>query len=84
MVFNKFGLKEELEKVKDTRKVSLGQGKYRNRRYKTRKGPFVAFGNEDKLIQHSARHITGVELVHVDKLNLLQLATGSHLGRLII
>jgi len=83
-VFNRFGLREELEKVKDTRKVRPGQGKYRNRRYKTRKGPLVVFGNEDNLVQQSARNIPGVELVHVDRLNLLQLAPGSHLGRLIV
>jgi large subunit ribosomal protein L4e len=83
-LFNKFGLQEELEKVKETRKVRPGQGKYRNRRYKTRKGPLVVFGNEDNLIQQSARNIPGVELIHVDRLNLLQLAPGGHLGRLIV
>lgn len=83
-LFNKFGLKEELEKVKETRKIRPGQGKYRNRRYKTRKGPLVVFGDADNMIQKSARNIPGIEMCHVDRLNLLQLAPGSHLGRLII
>jgi len=83
-LFSRFGLREELEKVKDTKKVRPGQGKYRNRRYKTRKGPLVVFGDADNLIQQSARNIPGVELCHVDRLNLLQLAPGGHLGRLIV
>lgn len=83
-LFNRFGLREELEKVKDTRKVRPGQGKYRNRRYKTRKGPLIVFGDADNLVQQSARNIPGVELCHVDRMNLLQLAPGGHLGRLIV
>lgn len=83
-LLEKFGLKEELDKVRETRKVRAGQGKYRNRRYKTRKGPLIVYGNDDRLITRSARNVPGVDVCHVDRLNLLQLAPGGHLGRLII
>jgi large subunit ribosomal protein L4e len=83
-VLSRLGLKAELDKVKETKKVRAGQGKYRNRRYKTRKGPLVVFTNEDRLITQTARNIPGVETCHVDRLNLLQLAPGGHLGRLIV
>jgi len=83
-ILSRLGLKAELDKVKDTRKIRAGQGKYRNRRYKSRKGPLVVYSNEDRLITQTARNIPGVETCHVDRLNLLQLAPGGHLGRLII
>jgi large subunit ribosomal protein L4e len=83
-ILNRLGLKDELDKVRETRKIRAGQGKYRNRRYKSRKGPLVVFSNEDRLIAQNSRNIPGVEVCHVDRLNLLQLAPGSHLGRLII
>lgn len=83
-VLSRLGLKAELEKVRETKKVRAGQGKYRNRRYKTRKGPLVVYTNEDRLITQTSRNIPGVETCHVDRLNLLQLAPGGHLGRLIV
>jgi large subunit ribosomal protein L4e len=83
-ILSRLGLKAELDKVKDTRKIRAGQGKYRNRRYKSRKGPLVVYSNEDRLITQTARNIPGVETCHVDRLNLLQLAPGGHLGRLIV
>jgi len=83
-LLTRIGLKDELDKVKDTKKIRAGQGKYRNNRYRTRKGPLIVFSNEDRLIQRSSRNIPGVETCHVDRLNLLQLAPGGHLGRLIV
>jgi large subunit ribosomal protein L4e len=83
-VLERLGLSDELNKVKETKKVRPGQGKYRNNRYRTRKGPLIVYSNEDRLIQRSARNVPGVETCHVDRLNLLQLAPGGHLGRLIV
>ena len=80
----KLGLKEELDKVKVTKKVRAGQGKYRNRRYRLRKGPLVVYGSNDEHLTQTARNIPGVELCHIDRLNLLQLSPGGHLGRLIV
>jgi large subunit ribosomal protein L4e len=83
-VLQRLGLKDELDKVKETRKIRAGQGKYRNRRYKTRKGPLIVYTNEDRLICQTSRNIPGVDVCHVDRLNLLQLSPGGHLGRLIV
>lgn len=83
-LLERLGLKEELEKVRNSRKVRAGQGKYRNRRYRLRKGPLVVFDNENANVAQRARNIPGLDFCHVDRLNLLQLAPGGHLGRLII
>jgi len=39
---------------------------------------------EDKGVRQAFRNLPGVELANVDRLNLLQLAPGGHLGRFII
>lgn len=83
-MLEKLGLREELEKVKNSRKVRVGAGKQRNRRYVQRKGPLIVYDNEARLLPNSARNIPGVEICHVDRLNLLQLAPGGHLGRLVV
>jgi large subunit ribosomal protein L4e len=83
-LFEKLGLKEELEKVKNNKKIRPGHGKQRNRRYKLRKGPLVVYDNASSLVAQRARNIPGIEFCHVDRLNLLQLAPGGHLGRLVV
>ena len=54
----------------------------RNRRYTMRRGPLVIF-NEDHGIKQAFRNLPGVELIQVDRLNLLKLCPGGHLGRLV-
>jgi len=49
-----------------------------------RKGPLVVFDSDNQGIVQGARNIPGVECCHVDRLNILQLAPGGHLGRFII
>jgi len=83
-VLNRFGLAEELCKVKTHRKIRVGQGKYRNRRYVLRKGPLIVYDSDNHLLAQSARNIPGVEICHVERLNILQLAPGGHLGRLVV
>jgi large subunit ribosomal protein L4e len=77
---------DDVEKVKASHHIRSGKGKARNRRYVQRKGPLIV---HDKHTQESAlwtsfRNIPGVELIHVSRLNLLQLAPGGHLGRFVI
>ena len=48
-----------------------------------RKGPLVIY-NEDNGIRKAFRNIPGVDTCSVDRLNLLQLAPGGHLGRFCI
>lgn len=83
-ILNGLGLEEELNKVKDSKKVRPGVGKSRNRRYKIKKGPLIIYDSGSVNVVKAARNIPGVEVCHVDRLNLLQLAPGGHLGRLIV
>ena len=73
----------EGEKVKASRNLRSGKGKMRNRRYVQRKGPLVVYAN-DSGITKAMRNIPGVELCSVDRLGLLTLAPGGHVGRFII
>jgi large subunit ribosomal protein L4e len=82
-VLAKIGADADVEKVKDSKKVRTGRGKTRNRRYVTRRGPLIVYANANGA-EKAFRNIPGVELAHVDRLNLLQLAPGGHLGRFII
>jgi len=77
---------DDVERVKASRKVRPGSGKSRNRRHVQGKGPLIIH-NRDKdnnSIFPAFRNIPGVEVCHVSRLNLLQLAPGGHLGRFIV
>ena len=82
-LLKRFGAYSDVEKVKDSKKVRRGKGKMRNRRYVQRKGPLVVYAN-DSGITKAMRNIPGVELCSVDRLGLLTLAPGGHVGRFII
>mmetsp|Transcript_34707 Transcript_34707/g.25846 ORF Transcript_34707/g.25846 Transcript_34707/m.25846 type:complete len:317 (+) Transcript_34707:325-1275(+) len=83
-VLKKLGLGEDLKRVRDSRKIRPGHGKMRNSRYVMRKGPLVIYGDENNLVKRNAKNLPGVDTCSVHRLNLLQLAPGGHLGRLII
>jgi len=70
--------------VKLSRKVRKGSGKARNRRHVERKGPILVYLNEETKVPFAFRNIPGIEICHVSRLNLLQLAPGGHLGRFVI
>jgi len=74
---------DDVEKVKNSRKIRAGAGKARNRRRVQRRGPLIIYENKAPLT-HAFRNLPGIELVSVNRLNLLQLAPGGHLGRFII
>lgn len=73
----------DVEKAKYSRKLRAGKGKMRGRRYVQRRGPLVVYANDNGIVK-AFRNLPGVELCHVSRLNLLQLAPGGHLGRLIV
>ena len=77
------GAYADVEKVKDSRNLRSGKGKLRNRRYVQRRGPLVVYANDNGIVK-AMRNIPGVELCSVDRLGLLTLAPGGHLGRFII
>lgn len=74
----------DVQKVIDTVKVRAGKGKLRNRRYRSRRGPLVVYSGANVPLIKALRNIPGVEVAHVSRLNLLQLAPGGHVGRFVI
>merc|ERR1711881_361338 len=77
------GAYEDVEKSKSSRQIRSGKGKMRNRRHVQRRGPLVVYAN-DNGINKAFRNLSGVEVCSVDRLNLLQLAPGGHLGRFVV
>jgi large subunit ribosomal protein L4e len=73
----------DVEKVKDSKVIRAGKGKGRNRRYVQRKGPLVIYDQKTS-VAHAFRNLPGIDLLSVDRLNILLLAPGGHLGRFII
>jgi len=55
----------------------------RNRRRIQRLGPVVVYANDSGLTK-AFRNIPGIETLNVEKLNLLRLAPGGHVGRFVI
>merc|ERR1719222_805312 len=56
----------------------------KNSRFTFRKGPLIIYGDESPLLKRTSRNLKGVEICHVSRINLLQLAPGGHLGRFVI
>lgn len=82
-VLTAVGAYDDVEKAGDSKKIRAGKGKMRNRRYVMRRGPLVIYKQNDG-VEHAFRNLPGVELCCVDRLNLLQLAPGGHMGRFIV
>ena len=87
-LLRKIGAHADVDKVVASRTMRAGKGKMRNRRYVQRKGPLVVYdahgaGAAPALVK-AMRNIPGVELCAVDRLGLLTLAPGGHLGRFVI
>uniref|UniRef100_A0A8C9GJF1 Large ribosomal subunit protein uL4 n=1 Tax=Piliocolobus tephrosceles TaxID=591936 RepID=A0A8C9GJF1_9PRIM len=77
------GLKDEVERIINSKKIRAGKGKMRNRKFKIRKGPLIIY-DKDSGIKKAFRNIPGVELCKITRLNLLKLAPGGSIGRLCI
>ncbi|CAI5437632.1 unnamed protein product [Caenorhabditis angaria] len=73
----------DIEKVYASKRNRAGKGKLRNRQHKQKLGPVVIYG-QDAECARAFRNIPGVDVLNVERLNLLKLAPGGHLGRLII
>jgi large subunit ribosomal protein L4e len=91
-VLKAVGAYDDVEHAADSKNQRAGRGKMRNRRYTMRRGPLIIYANSDKdpksgvpdNLSRAFRNLPGVECCHVDRLNLLQLAPGGHLGRFCI
>lgn len=83
-VLKQVGAFPDAEKAKDSHSIRPGKGKMRNRRYINRKGPLVVYGNEGAKLVKAFRNIPGIDIVNVERLSLLKLAPGGHLGRFVV
>jgi large subunit ribosomal protein L4e len=82
-VLERIGCSADCAKVVASKKIRCGVGKMRNRRFVMRKGPLIVYSSDNGLTK-GFRNLPGVDMCRVESLNLLQLAPGGHLGRLII
>ena len=78
------GAAADADKCAASKKLRTGKGKMRNRRYVGRKGPLVVHADKDAALCKAVRNLPGVDLCHVDRLNLLLLAPGGHVGRFVM
>ncbi|ESQ46471.1 hypothetical protein EUTSA_v10000184mg [Eutrema salsugineum] len=83
-VLEQIGAYPDAEKAKNSMGIRSGVGKMRNRRYISRKGPLIVYGNEGAKLVKAFRNIPGIDLCHVERLSLLKLAPGGHLGRFVV
>jgi len=82
-VLKKLKAWSDIEKVYNSKRFRAGKGKMRNRRRIQRRGPLVIY-EKDNGITRAFRNIPGVTLISVDRLNLLKIAPGGHVGRFCI
>lgn len=82
-ILSAVGALADVEKAADSKKIRAGKGKARNRRYTLRRGPLVIYKSNEG-VEQAFRNLPGVELCCVDRLNLLQLAPGGHMGRFCV
>lgn len=73
----------DVQKVYKSQRFRAGRGKMRNRRRIQRRGPLIVY-HKDEGLRKAFRNIPGVDTLAVDKLNLLKLAPGGHVGRFVI
>ncbi|KAJ6795086.1 putative 60S ribosomal protein L4-1 [Iris pallida] len=83
-ILSQIGALPDANKAKDSTAIRPGKGKMRNRRYISRKGPLIVYGTEGAKIVKAFRNIPGVDVANVERLNLLKLAPGGHLGRFVV
>lgn len=77
------GALDDVTKCGESKQIRAGKGKMRNRRYTLRRGPLIIYKTNDG-VEQAFRNLPGVELCAVDRLNLLQLAPGGHMGRFCV
>jgi len=82
-VFEKLGLFEDVQRVKDGLSIRAGKGKSRGRKFKRKKSILVVI-KDNFGIYNAARNIAGVDIVNISSLNCSDLAPGAKLGRLTL
>lgn len=82
-LLRKAGAWADIDKVYKSKALRAGRGKMRNRRRTQRLGPLVIYHKDNGVVK-AFRNIPGVDSICVNKLNILRLAPGGHVGRFCI
>jgi large subunit ribosomal protein L4e len=82
-VLSRLGLIADIIRVRDSRKVRAGKGKYRGRKMKQAVGPLIVV-SQNKGVIEAAGNLPGVDIVTVNNLNPEILSPGTHPGRLTL
>ena len=82
-VLTRLGLLTDITRVRESRHIRAGKGKYRGRKMKQGVGPLIVVA-ENKGLINAARNLPGVDIVMVKNLNPELLAPGTHPGRLTL
>jgi large subunit ribosomal protein L4e len=78
------GLKDDVTRAKDSKRVRPGKGKMRGRRYKSARSLLIVVADKEAPIFKGAKNLAGVEIVAPEQLNPGTLAPGGDAGRLAI
>lgn len=73
----------DIQKVYKSQRFRAGRGTMRDRRRIARCGPLIVF-HKDEGLRKAFRNIPGIETMNIDKMNLLKMAPGGHVGRFVI
>lgn len=74
---------KDVARVYKSKRLRAGKGKMRGRRRVKALGPVLIY-SRDSGVTRAFRNIPGVETINVEKLGLLRLAPGGHIGRFCI
>lgn len=83
-LFEALGLWPDVERAAYGVKIRAGKGKMRGRRYKEPKSVLVVVSDGDAPLVRAVRNLPGVDVVPVNRLNMLVLAPGGEPGRLTL
>lgn len=81
-ILQSLGLDDELKRLKE-KKIRVGRGKMRGRKYKKKIGPLIVI-DKDGGIGKACRNLVGVDVKNVKKVSVEDLAPGAHAGRLTV
>ncbi|NLE03810.1 MAG: 50S ribosomal protein L4 [Crenarchaeota archaeon] len=82
-VLASLGLSNDVNRVRESRKVRAGKGKFRGRKMKQAVGPLIIVA-EEKGLMNAAKNLAGIDIVNVSNINVELLAPGTHPGRLTL
>lgn len=82
-VLQSLGLWPDVERAANGRHIRAGKGRGRGRRFRQPIGPLVVVA-KDEGVRKAFGNLSGVSVVEARNLNVLQLAPGTHPGRLTV